>query len=132
MLIYLIIQVHALKLFFRTAYFIPNVTNVVAYTILFKILFSNSGTLNNIFRTIGLQPIQWLSDPILAKWVISIITIWRWTGYNMIILLAAMQNISPDVYEAASIDGANSKQQFFKITVPLMKNPLFFYNDYDR
>lgn len=114
------------KTAFRTAYFLPNVTNVVAYTFLFKILFSNSGTLNTIIKSVGLEPIRWLSDPFLAKWLISIITIWRWTGYNMIILLAAMQNISPDVYEAASIDGANRKQQFFRITVPLMKNPLFF------
>lgn len=111
---------------FRTAYFLPNVTNAVAYTLLFKILLSNDGTLNKILGMIGINPVLWMSTPTMAKWVISLMTIWRWTGYNMVIFLAAMQNISEDVYEAASIDGANKVQQFFKITVPLMKNPIIF------
>lgn len=111
---------------FRTAFFLPNVTNAVAYTVLFKILFANNGTLNSILGYIGIAPIQWLSDVTSAQWVIAIMNIWRWTGYNMVILLAAMQNISEDVYEAADIDGASKARQFFSITIPLMKNPLYF------
>lgn len=111
---------------FRTAFFLPNVTNAVAYTVLFKILFANNGTLNAILGQIGIAPIQWLTGITSAQWVIAIMNIWRWTGYNMVILLAAMQNISEDVYEAADIDGASKMRQFFSITVPLMKNPLYF------
>lgn len=111
---------------FRTILFLPNVTNVVAYTFLFKILFSNSGTLNTILKALSIDPIHWLGDPFLAKVLMAIIIMWRWTGYNMVILLAAMQNISNDVYEAAAIDGARDSQKFFYITIPLMKNPLFF------
>lgn len=111
---------------FRTAFFLPNVTNAVAYTVLFKILFANNGTLNSILGYIGIAPVQWLSSATMAQWVIAIMNIWRWTGYNMVILLAAMQNISEDVYEAADIDGASKTHQFFSITVPLMKNPLYF------
>lgn len=111
---------------FRTGFFLPNVTNAVAYTFLFKILFANDGILNNMLETIGLPTIQWLTNPIMAKWVVSFMIIWRWTGYNMVVLLAAMQNISYDIYEAASIDGASRKVQFFRITLPLMKNPLIF------
>lgn len=111
---------------FRTAFFLPNVTNAVAYTVLFKILFANNGTLNAILGYLGVMPVQWLSSATTAQWVIAIMNIWRWTGYNMVILLAAMQNISEDVYEAADIDGASKTRQFFSITVPLMKNPLYF------
>ncbi|MDF2986195.1 MAG: lactose transporter permease [Eubacterium sp.] len=111
---------------FRTAFFLPNVTNAVAYTMLFKILLSNDGVVNGILSRLNISPIQWLSDQTSAKWVISIMIIWRWLGYNMVIFLAAMQSITEDVYEAADIDGASKLQQFFSITVPLMKNPIIF------
>ncbi len=111
---------------FRTAFFLPNVTNAVAYTMLFRILLSNDGVVNEILTRLHISPIQWLSDPTSAKWVISIMIIWRWLGYNMVIFLASMQSITEDVYEAADIDGASKIQQFFRITVPLMKNPIIF------
>lgn len=111
---------------FRTAFFLPNVTNAVAYTMLFRILLSNDGIINEMLEKIGLSPVLWMANGTMAKWIISIMTIWRWTGYNMVILLAAMQSITDDVYEAADIDGAGSMQKFFYITVPLMKNPIIF------
>lgn len=111
---------------FRTAFFLPNVTNAVAYTFMFKLLLSNDGILNQVLDMIGLQQIQWLSDPFMAKWVVSIMIIWRWAGYNMVIFLAAMQNINVHLYEAAAIDGASNTQKFFKITIPLLKNTIFF------
>lgn len=111
---------------FRSAYFLPNVTNAVAYTMLFKIILSNDGVLNNILESAGLPPVLLMSDPFLAKWVISIMIMWRWTGYNMVIFLAAMQNISSELYEAAAIDGATKTQQYFNITIPMMKNPIIF------
>lgn len=114
------------KNLFRTSLFVPNVTNAVAFTLIFKLLLANDGALNDVLGVFGVKPILWLATPIMGKWTISVMTIWRWTGYNMVIFLAAMQNIDPDLYEAAAIDGANQFQQFFRITVPLMKNPIFF------
>jgi len=111
---------------FRTSFFIPNVTNAVAFTLIFKLLLANDGVINDLLGFLGMGPILWTATPIMGKWTISVMTIWRWTGYNMVIFLAAMQNISPDIYEASAIDGANTFQQFFHITIPMMKNPIFF------
>lgn len=111
---------------FRTIYFLPNVMNGVAYTLLFKIIFLNDGVFNEFLMRIGLEPIFWISSPFLMKGVISIMTIWRWTGYNMVIFMAAMQNISPELYEAAEMEGAGLISQFFKITVPLLKDSIMF------
>lgn len=115
-----------LKNLFKTSLFVPNVTNAVAFTLIFRLLLSNDGVINEILANFGIEPILWLATPLMGKWTISIMTIWRWTGYNMIIFLAAMQNIDYDIYEASEIDGANKVQQFFRIVIPLMKNPIFF------
>lgn len=111
---------------FRTGFFLPNVSNAVAFTLVFKIFFDNSGTLNEMLSKIGLAPINWLDSPFMAKVVIGIMLLWRWTGYNMVIFLASMQNIGEELYEAADVDGATKVDKFFKITVPLMKNPIIF------
>ena len=115
----------ALKLrgLFRTIVYLPSVTSLVAYSLVFKYLFSNSGIINQFLMSLSIidSPILWLSDPVLSKIVIIIAITWRWTGYNMIFFLSALQNIDPGIYEAADIDGANSVQQFFKITAPLLK-----------
>jgi lactose/L-arabinose transport system permease protein len=71
-------------------------------------------------------PIAWMQAPGTATFVLILAMIWRWTGYNMIFYLSAMQNISGDLYEAASIDGASSSQGFFKITLPLLKPMILF------
>ncbi|UUX35452.1 sugar ABC transporter permease [Fundicoccus culcitae] len=113
---------------FRTIVFLPSVTSLVAYSLVFKYLFSNTGIINQFLLSINIidSPIMWLSDPVLAKVVIIIAITWRWTGYNMIFFLSALQNIDPSIYEAADIDGANSRQQFFKITAPLLKPVILF------
>ncbi|MGP6139882.1 MULTISPECIES: carbohydrate ABC transporter permease [unclassified Jeotgalibaca] len=113
---------------FRTLVFLPSVTSLVAYSIIFKYLFSNNGIVNKILMSISLidDPILWLSNPFWAKVLIIIAITWRWTGYNMIFFLSALQNISPEIYEAARIDGASSIQQFFKITVPMLKPVILF------
>ena len=105
------------KGFFRTALFLPAVTSLVAYTILFKMMFSTDGLVNNILLAIGIikQPIRWLLDPFWAKVTLIIAMTWRWTGYNMMFYLAGLQNIPNEIYEAAEIDGANRRVQFFKI-----------------
>lgn len=114
--------------FFRTALFLPAVTSLIAYSILFKMLFSYDGLVNNTLLNLAIidAPLQWMSVPKLATFVLILAMIWRWTGYNMIFYLSAMQNISEDLYEAASIDGSSKINSFFTITVPLLKPIILF------
>lgn len=116
------------KGFFRTAIFLPCITSLVAYSVLFKSLFSVDGVVNKFLMFINVidQPIAWLLDPFWAKVVIIIAITWRWTGYNMMFYLAAMQNIDTSIYEAAKVDGATGIKQFFKITVPMLKPIILF------
>ena len=116
------------KSFYRTAIFLPCVTSLVAYSVLFKMMFSNEGLINHFLLGINLikEPIIWLQDPFWSKVVIILALLWRWTGYNMIFFLAGLQNISPSLYEAAEIDGANKLHQFFYITVPQLKPIILF------
>ncbi len=113
---------------YRTALFLPAVTSLVAYTILFRMMFSNEGLVNNLLMTIGIikEPIRWLLDPFWAKVTLIIALTWRWTGYNMMFYLAGLQNIPAEIYEAAEIDGATKTTQFFKITVPLLRPIILF------
>lgn len=117
-----------LKGLFRTAIFLPCVTSLVAYSVLFKSLFANDGLFNQLLMAVSLiqAPIAWLTDPFWAKVTIIISITWRWTGYNMIFYLAAMQNIDDSIYEAAKLDGATGFTCFFHITAPLLKPILLF------
>ncbi|MBS4197741.1 carbohydrate ABC transporter permease [Lederbergia citri] len=116
------------KGFFRTAIFLPAVTSLVAYSIIFKYLFGLDGILNQFLMGISLisKPIPWLTDPLLAKITIIIAITWRWTGYNMIFYLSGLQNVDQSIYEAAKIDGANAFQVFTKITIPVLKPIILF------
>lgn len=116
------------KGFFRTAIFLPCVTSLVAYSVIFKSLFASDGLMNNLLVNIHLitSPIEWMTSPFWAKITIIIAITWRWTGYNMIFYLAGLQNIDPGIYEAAKIDGATGVKQFFYITVPLLKPIILF------
>ena len=108
---------------FRTCIFLPCATGLVAYSMIFRTLFTYDGMVNAVLMNIGIlsEPINWLNDPNTAKAVIIIGLIWRWTGYNMVFFLSGMQSIEYSIYEAARIDGANQYQQLMKITVPLLK-----------
>lgn len=108
---------------FRTCIFLPCATSLVSYATVFRTLFSANGFVNTVLIKLGIldQGINWLTNAGTAKFVIIIAMIWRWTGYNMVYYLAALQNIDYSVYEAARIDGASPMQAFFKITVPLLK-----------
>jgi len=114
--------------FFRIAIFLPCVTSLVAYAVLFKSLFSDSGFINQMLMTLHViqSPIHWLTDAFWGEITIIIAITWRWTGYNMIFFLSALQNIDPEIYEAAEIDGANVVQKFFSITAPLLKPIILF------
>lgn len=109
--------------FFRTAIFIPCVTSLVAYSLLFRSMFAEDGFINNVLMGLHIinDPIPWLLDSFWAKIVIILAITWRWTGYNMIFYLSSLQNIDAEIYEAAEIDGADAWHKFWKITVPLLK-----------
>ncbi|MDR1948868.1 MAG: sugar ABC transporter permease [Spirochaetaceae bacterium] len=108
---------------FRTIVFLPCVTALVSSAMIFRSFFSLDGLVNFGLAQLRLisEPINWLVDPVLAKVTIILVMIWRWTGYNTIFYLAGLQNIDSTIYEAARIDGASSTQQFFKITLPLLR-----------
>lgn len=113
----------------RTLIFLPSATSLVSYSIIFKSMFAVDGFINEFLVNLGFieYPLNWLGTPHLAKFVIIIALIWRWTGYNMIFFLAGLQNIEPSIYEAARIDGASSWKQLTKITIPLLR-PIILLN----
>ncbi len=117
-----------LKGFFRTAIFLPCISSLVAYSIIFKSLFASDGFINAILLNLNVidAPISWISHPTLAKVLIIIAITWRWTGYNMVFYLAGMQSIDDSIYEAADIDGVNGFEKFRYITVPLLKPIILF------
>ncbi|MGG7141845.1 carbohydrate ABC transporter permease [Clostridium nigeriense] len=114
--------------FFRTAIFLPCVTSLVAYSIIFKSLFATDGFINMFLMQINVisEPIAWITHPIWAKVLIIIAITWRWTGYNMVFYLAGMQAIDDSIYEAAEIDGASAFMKFKSITLPLLKPIILF------
>lgn len=113
---------------FRTGIFLPAVTSLVAYSLLFKMMFSMDGFINQGLIHLHLikQPIPWLLDPFWIKVTVIIAMTWRWTGYNMVFYLSGLQNIPDELYEAAEIDGASKIKQFRHITVPLLKPIILF------
>lgn len=117
-----------LRGWFRTAVFLPCVTSLVAYAVTFKFLFAGDGLVNQFLVKIGLvsAPIGWTTDPFWAKVTIIMAITWRWTGYNMVFYLSALQNIDPAIYEASRIDGASAFRRFTMITVPLLKPIILF------
>ena len=108
---------------FRTAIFLPCATSLVSYAIIFRSLFAVDGFINTVLIKFGLLDTgyNFLGHAISARIVIIVALVWRWTGYNMVFYLAALQNIDYSVYEAAKIDGASPLQTFRKITAPLLK-----------
>lgn len=111
------------KNFFRVTIFMPYITSMVAVALIFSVLFSDheSSLVNYVLSLAGLDPVHWGSSEWGTKIAISIMVFWRWVGYNTIIYLAGIQSISNDLYEAATIDGANKFQQLRYITMPMLK-----------
>jgi multiple sugar transport system permease protein len=105
--------------FFRTALFAPVVTTLVAVAVVWRyLLHSRYGLVNHGLAQLGIGPIDWLGDPLWAMPAIALMSVWKNFGYNMIILLAGLQAIPKDLYEAASIDGASRWRQFLDVTLP--------------
>lgn len=112
---------------FRTAYFIPVITNVVAISLVWSFFFSpRSGTVNWFLSLVGISGPSWLSDTRWAMPAIIIVSVWFGVGYPMVILLAGLQGIPEMYYEAAKIDGASTWKRFTNVTLPLLTPTLFF------
>jgi multiple sugar transport system permease protein len=113
---------------YRTAYFLPVITSTVAVALVWSWIYAKDfGLLNYFLRFFGVEPIAWLTSSYWAMLAISIMAVWGNVGQGMIIFLAGLQAIPHSYYEAAQVDGANSWQRFFKITLPLITPSLFFY-----
>jgi multiple sugar transport system permease protein/lactose/L-arabinose transport system permease protein len=111
---------------FRTALALPVSANLVAYSTVFLLMMQDAGLVNFLLTRIGLDPIPWLTSEFWSRMTIVGAVTWRWTGYNMIILLAGLQNIPQQLYEAAEIDGANRIEKFRFVTVPQLRPVLLF------
>ena len=112
---------------FRTVYYIPPILgSSVAIAVLWKAIFKDDGIVNMILGFFGVAGPHWLSNKTAALFIICLLRVWQF-GSTMVIFLAALKGVSPDLYEAASLDGAGKWRQFFTITVPLI-TPVIFYN----
>jgi len=113
---------------FRTIYFMPVVSSMVAVALLWRWLYNpDFGLINSFLRILGIKnPPLWLASTTWAKPAIMLMWIWRGAGYNMLLYLAALQGIPEQLYEAASIDGANGWQKFWHITLPTLAPTNFF------
>ncbi|WP_276356235.1 carbohydrate ABC transporter permease [Cohnella caldifontis] len=115
------------KSLYRTVYFIPMVAAPAAVTMVWKWLYNEHfGLLNYGLSRLGMSAVDWTTDPNVAMFSIAVIGIWSVVGYNMVLLLAGLQEIPRDFYEASDIDGAGKLQRFFVITLPLVSPTLFF------
>ena len=112
---------------YRTIYYVPVVTSMVAVAMIWLQLFDPLyGVISNALEAIGIKGIDWLGDPNLAMPSIIAVSVWKVIGWNMLIYLAGLQGIPDYLKEAAAIDGANRWQTFWKITLPLLQPTTFF------
>lgn len=112
---------------FRAAFFLPVVTPMVVVAIVFLLFYgAETGLINFAIKSAGFPAIPWLIHEKWSKVSIAILLVWRWTGYNMVLMLAGLQGISPEYYEAARMDGASAWQRMRYITLPLMR-PVFVF-----
>ena len=115
--------------FFKVIFYMPNIITAATVAILFGSLFGYPmGPVNDLFKTLGLSdvPIQFMQNKWVARGVVSFIQFWMWYGYTMIVLISGILGISPELYEAADIDGATTVQQFFYITLPNLRTILIY------
>ena len=111
---------------FRTAYYTPVVVSMVVAGIAWKAIYWSNGILNQFWFSLGFEKaIPWLTSPDWAIWSVMVVTIWKGLGYYMVIYLAGLQSIAPELYQAAAIDGSVGMRKHFDITIPLMKPYIF-------
>ncbi|WP_055552605.1 carbohydrate ABC transporter permease [Streptomyces sp. NBRC 110028] len=115
------------SMFFRVAILTPYATSVAAATLVFALLFGRDyGMVNWSLGLVGLDGIDWQNGSWTSQIAVSTIVIWRWTGYNALIYLAAMQAVPNDLYESAALDGASRWEQFLHVTVPSLRPTILF------
>ncbi|MCI0394054.1 MAG: sugar ABC transporter permease [Chloroflexi bacterium] len=116
--------------FFRSMYFAPVVTSMVVVSIVWRFLYDfNNGLVNEMLGALtfgAIRPINWLGEPGIAMWAIIIMSIWQGAGFQMMLFVAGLQQIPEHLYEAASIDGANTWQRFRYVTLPGLRNVMVF------
>lgn len=111
----------------RAFYFLPSITAIVAISLIWGYLYNSQfGLLNYLLDRAGLPTVAWLSDPVPAKLSVAAVAVWRATGINIVIFLAAIQAIPREYYEAAALDGAGRLRQTVSITLPLLRFAIFF------
>lgn len=115
------------KTFWRMGVLLPFVVAPVAVALIFSRAFADqSGMVNELLGFVGIEPIRWHADALASHFAIATMVNFRWTGYNTLILLAAMQAVPRDLYEAAILDGASRVRTFFSITIPMLRPTLIF------
>lgn len=115
------------RAFWRMSILVPFVVSPVAVAIIFGNLFGDRyGLINEVLGVVGIEPIRWHVDRFASHVAIASMVNWRWTGYNALILLAAMQAVPKELYESAALDGAGRVRQFFSVTVPMIKPTVVF------
>src|SRR5690606_30595128 len=117
-----------IKNFFKASLFVPALTSVVVAGIVFRLMFAETGTglMNQIISVIGLGPVRWLREDVPGLIALLALATWRYTGVNTMYFIAGIQSIPGELYEAASIDGASRRQQFFRITIPNLRPTLVY------
>ena len=112
---------------FRLLTFLPAVTTLVAYAVVFRVMLAtDGGAINQMIGLVGIPPVDWLNNEVWARVALIGAITWRWTGYNMVIILAGLQAIPAELYEAARIDGAGRWQIFTKVVIPQLRPVLIF------
>lgn len=125
------VAIHAAKLrakdFYQVVYFLPIITSPVAVAIVFLTIYGQQyGILNYLLTIVGLDTVRWLADPVTVKPAIALLIVWHEVGWYMVIYMAGLQSIPPDLYDAASVDGAGPWQSFWFVTLPMLKNVILF------
>jgi multiple sugar transport system permease protein len=111
----------------RAFYFVPAITAIVAIALVWGYLYNTQfGLLNHLLSTVGLPPVSWLSDPTMVKFSVVLVAVWRGTGLNIIIFLAALQDIPKEYLEAAALDGASGIRRTVSVVIPLLRFAVFF------
>ena len=112
---------------FRVLHFLPAVTTLVAYSVVFRVMLAtDGGAVNQLIGVVGLGPVDWLNNETWARVALIASITWRWTGYNMVIILAGLQGIPAELYEAGRVDGAGQWAIFARIVVPQLRPVLLF------
>jgi len=115
-----------MQAFFRTTFFMPVMTSLVVVSTIWVTLYNHNGIFNTILLSIGLQPVNWLSDPHWALISIVVASVWQGFGFETVVFLAALQNIPKELYEAARIDGAGPWTLLLHITLPSLRPVILF------